>query len=50
MLLFFMGFPDLDVDILDESEVEAHDCNNGVSPNNRPLSRDYHSVNVPKRR
>ena len=46
---FLLGFPDLYMDAVDDSEVGTHDNNSDVCASNTSSSRYHHSVNVSKR-
>ena len=50
IMLFLLGFPDLLMDAVDDSEVETHDSSADVRSGNTSLSQSYHSVNVSNRR
>ena len=46
IMLLLLGFPDLDMGAVDDSEVETHDSNNDVSARTTSSSLYHHSVNV----
>ena len=46
IMLFLLGFPDLHMDAVDDSEVETHWSNTDASECNPSSSRSHHSVNL----
>ena len=45
-MLFSLGFSEIPMDAVDDSEIEAHDSNTDVIVSNTPSSRADHSVNL----
>ena len=49
IMLFLLGFPELDMDAVDDSEVEIDDINTDISANNMSSPLSHRSVNVSDR-